>query len=145
MRCWRAPADNGGRSDVWFTVDCHSCDDKFVLYRPRQAHLNDTSYVSVNASLVPLFFLSSRDSLSYSRPDFFLLSVLFPPFLSLFFPLTVATLLLRLYIIRPTCEAASSLSADAPLRHFSRSYQEFSIDTRTPRRTETFRHSFPEC
>jgi len=46
---WRAPADNGGRSDVWFTVDCRSCDDKFVLYRPRQAHLNDTSYVSVNA------------------------------------------------------------------------------------------------
>jgi len=42
---WRAPADSGGRSDVVYTVHCDSCDDKLVLYRPRQAHLNDTACV----------------------------------------------------------------------------------------------------
>ena len=48
---WRRPVDSGGRSDVWFRVDCDACNEKFVLYRPRQAHLNDTSYVVINTSL----------------------------------------------------------------------------------------------
>ena len=45
---WRAPADTGGRSDVWFNVHCDSCDDKFVHYRPRQDRLNNTSYLFIN-------------------------------------------------------------------------------------------------
>jgi len=42
---WLAPVDSGGRSDGWYAVDCVACDDKLVHYRPRQSHLNDTSYV----------------------------------------------------------------------------------------------------
>ena len=48
---WRRPVDSGGRWDVWFGVDCDACDEKFVLYRPRQAHFNDTSYVAVAVNI----------------------------------------------------------------------------------------------
>jgi len=59
---WRRPTDSGGRSDVWYSVDCDACNDKFVLYRPRQTHFNDTSYVSRS------FIHSLSQNLLTSRP-----------------------------------------------------------------------------
>lgn len=54
---WRGPVDGGGRSDVWFRVDCDACNEKFVLYRPRQAHFNDTSYVVVILLYTPISYV----------------------------------------------------------------------------------------
>lgn len=41
---WRPPADDGGRADVSYRVECVSCQND-VIYTPRQAGFNTTELV----------------------------------------------------------------------------------------------------
>lgn len=42
---WLPPEDNGGRSDIFYKIDCHNCND-YVLYDPARDNLKQTKYVT---------------------------------------------------------------------------------------------------